>query len=100
MTIKLMKVGAAYCAPCSALAKKGTLEKFQAKHPEVKVEIHDDNENGDSKAWATFTYKWSVRNVPVLIWVVNGEELFRAYDVSARGIEEQYERAAKAEARG
>jgi hypothetical protein len=93
--ITLMKVGALYCQPCIALEKRGTLQKFGEKHPEVKVEVHDDNEYGDSKAWARFADKWKVRSTPTLLWVAGGEELFRSTDVSARGIEEQYERALK-----
>lgn len=96
MKITLIKVGAGWCGPCDALAKKQTLEKFADKHPEVKVERHDDTEEGGNKRWEAFADKWNVKSVPVLIWVAGGEELFRSSDVSAAGIEAQYKRALKA----
>ncbi len=95
MKITLMKVGAKYCAPCLSLEKRGTLEKFAEAHPDVKLEVHDDNEFGDSKAWANFADKWKVKSMPTLIWVAGGEELLRSGDVSVAGIKEQYARALK-----
>lgn len=95
MKITLMKVGAAYCSPCISLEKRGTLEKFAALHPDVKVEVHDDNEYGDSKAWEKLADKWNIKGVPVLIWVAGGEELFRSFDVSAKSIDAQYAKALK-----
>lgn len=96
MKITLMKVGALYCGPCIALEKKGTLDRFSESHPEVKIEIHDDNEEGNSKAWARFADKWSIRSMPTLVWLADGEELFRSNDVSLEGIEKQLVRAQKA----
>lgn len=95
MKITLLKIGAKYCAPCKAMDRAGTLDKFAAKHPDVRVEQHDDNEYGDSKPWARLADKWKVRDVPTLIWVAGGEELLRSNNVGARAIEEQYEKALK-----
>jgi len=92
MKLKLMKVGAAWCGPCNALAKRGTLEKFAEAHPDVKLEVHDDSENG-SKRWEEFADKWNVKNIPVLIWVAGDEELFRSEDVTLAGMEKQYKKA-------
>lgn len=39
--IKLVKVGAPWCSPCITMAKKQTLEKFAAKHPEVEIVKYD-----------------------------------------------------------
>lgn len=36
-TIKLIKFGGEFCAPCRAMDKAQTLEKFAAKYPEVHV---------------------------------------------------------------
>ena len=94
MKITVMKVGAKWCGPCAALAKRGTLEKFAASHPEVRLEIHDDSEDGN-KRWESFADKWNVANLPTLIWTAGGVELFRSEDVSAAGIEKQLKRAVK-----
>ena len=96
MKLTLLKVGAGWCGPCNQLAKRGTLEKFAEKHPEVRVEKHDDSEEGGNKRWEAFADKWNVKTVPVLIWGANGKELFRSSDVSAAGIEAQLKRAQKA----
>ncbi len=99
MKLKLLKVGAKWCPPCQALDKRGTLEKFEAKHPDVKVEIHDDPradpEVGSASRWEAFVDKWNVRAFPTLIWVAGDTELLRTTDVSAAGIEAQYEKALK-----
>lgn len=92
--LTLMKVGAAWCPPCNLLAKRGTLEKFAAEHPDVKLEVHDDSENGSAR-WEAFGDKWNVKNIPVLIWISGGEELFRSEDVTLAGMEKQYKRALK-----
>lgn len=90
----LMKIGAAWCGPCQALAKRGTLEKFAEEHPDVKVEVHDDSENS-SKRWEEFADKWNVKSVPVLVWVYQGEELLRSNDTSMAAVKEQYQKALK-----
>lgn len=89
----LMKVGAKWCAPCQALARRGTLEKFAQEHDDVRLEVHDDSEAGGAAAWERFADKWNVKSLPTLIWVYKGEELLRSQEVSATAIKEQYERA-------
>ncbi len=96
MKLTLMKVGAAWCGPCQALERRGTLTKFAKEHPDVTVQQHDDTEAGGSSRWEAFADKHRVKNIPVLIWMARGEELFRSEDVSAAGIEAQYRRALKA----
>ena len=95
MKITVMKVGAKWCGPCLALAKRGTLEKFASEHPEIRLEVHDDIEDGGSKRWEAFADKWNVKNLPTLIWTAGGNELFRSEDVTLAGIEKQYRRAMK-----
>lgn len=90
--LTLMKVGAAWCGPCATLARRGTLEKFGAAHPDVKVEVHDDTETG-SKRWEAFADEWSVKSVPTLIWTYDGKELLRSSDTAMAQIEAQYEKA-------
>lgn len=94
MKLTLMKFGAAWCPPCREMLRRGTLEKFAEKHPEVKVVVHDDTEEG-SKAYEKLANRWGIKNVPTLIWMHGGEELFRSSDVSARGIEAQFEKAVR-----
>jgi thiol-disulfide isomerase/thioredoxin len=100
MKLKLVKVGAAWCGPCHTLAKRGTLEKFEAKHPDVKVEVHDDpSEDGEptagTKRWESYADSLNVKSLPTLVWFHGTEELLRSSDVSAAGIEAQYARALK-----
>lgn len=90
--LTLMKIGAAWCPPCQAMAKRGTLEKFAAEHPDVKVSVHDDTET-NSKAWEAFADKWNVKSVPTLIWLYDGDELLRSSETSAAAIKEQYTKA-------
>lgn len=100
MKVTLLKVGAKWCGPCQALDRRGTLDKFAREHPEVKVEIHDDPredpDSGPAARWETFADRWKVKNLPTIIWLAGGEELFRSGDVSAAGIAAQYKRAMKA----
>ena len=93
--ITLMKIGARWCKPCLEIARRGTLEKFAAAHPDVKLVVHDDSEGGSTR-WEDFATKWRVKNLPTLIWVAGGEELFRSEDVTLADIEKQYRRALKA----
>jgi hypothetical protein len=95
MKLTLIKIGAGWCFPCKNLERRGTLSKFAKEHPDVTVQQHDDTEAGGSSRWETFADKWRVKNIPVLIWVAGGEELFRSEDVTAAGIEKQYRRALK-----
>ncbi len=92
MKIVLMKVGARWCGPCQALAKRGTLEKFAAAHDDVRLEIHDDDTEGGSARWEAFAEKWDVRDMPTLIWVVQGEEVLRSGNVTLAEIEQQYKK--------
>ncbi len=91
----LLKVGAAWCGPCVSMDKRGTLDKFQAKHDDVRVEVHDDTENG-SAVWAKFADKWAVKATPTFIWTLGGEELLRiSGGQTLESLEQSYERAVK-----
>lgn len=94
MKLTLLKFGAAWCPPCRDMVKRQTLERFAEKHPEVKVIVHDDTEDG-SKAYEKLADRWGIKNIPTLIWMHGGEELFRSSNVGARDIEEQFQRAVK-----
>jgi thiol-disulfide isomerase/thioredoxin len=91
--LTLLKIGAAWCGPCLALAKRGTLEKFADEHPDVKIEVHDDVEAGGNKRWEAFADKWNVKAVPTLIFTYQDEELARSSETSAAGIKALYEKA-------
>jgi thiol-disulfide isomerase/thioredoxin len=93
--LTLLKIGAGWCGPCQALAKRGALEKFASEHPDVKLEIHDDSEAGGNARWEAFADKWAVKSLPTLIWVSQGEELLRSSDTSMAAIKSQYEKALK-----
>jgi thiol-disulfide isomerase/thioredoxin len=92
----LLKIGAKWCGPCVSMDKRGTLEKFQAKHPDdVRVEVHDDTEDG-SQRWEAFADKWNVKATPSFIWTYQGEELFRITGgQSLESLEASYEKAVK-----
>ena len=92
MKITLMKFGAKWCGPCADLAKAKTLEKFAKEHPEVKVEIHDDNAAGTSKKWSDLADEYKVSNLPTLVWVYDGEVLLKSTNVGAAAIEGQYKK--------
>jgi len=77
------------------MIKRTKWPRVAALHPEVKVEVHDDSEEGGNKTWEKLADKWNIKGVPVLIWVAGGEELFRSFDVSAKSIEAQYAKALK-----
>lgn len=94
MKLTILKIGARWCGPCNALARARTLEKFAEKHPDIRVEIHDDTDAGNAR-WEEFADRWKVKALPTLIWLYKGEEVLRSSDVSARGVAEQYERALK-----
>ncbi len=92
----LKKIGAKWCGPCVALEKKQTLQKFVAKHPDVKLEIHDDRASGGSPVWEQLADTLNVRNLPTLVWTDrNGAVLLKSEDVSAAGIEAQYQKAVR-----
>jgi thiol-disulfide isomerase/thioredoxin len=90
--ITLRKFGARWCPPCQAMVRHQTLEKFAAKHPEVRIVVHDDSERGSS-AFERLADEWNVKNLPTIVWLADGEELLRSNDTTLAGIEKQYERA-------
>lgn len=92
MKLTLMKFGAVWCGPCQTLARRRTLEKFADSHPDVKVVVRDDTENG-SKTFEKLANDWGVKNIPLLIWCLGEKELLRSQDVTLAGIEKQYEKA-------
>lgn len=92
MKLKLMKLGAAWCPPCKLERRLGTLQKFADKHPDVRVEIHDDTENGSAR-WEAIANKYNVKSVPTIIWLYDDQEVLRSNDVSATGIKDQYAKA-------
>lgn len=94
MKLKLVKLGAAWCPPCKAMARAQTLEKFADKHPDVKIEVHDDTESGSTR-WEAIANKYDVKSVPTIIWLYDDQEVLRSNDVSATAIKEQYEKAKK-----
>ncbi len=94
MKIVLQKWGAVWCPPCIAADKAKTFEKFKAKHPEVSVQVHNDTENG-SAAFQRKADAAGIKNLPTVVWLAGGEELFRSNDVGIRSLEEQYAKALK-----
>lgn len=94
MKLVLKKFGAAWCPPCRAMERAGTLDKFSAKHPDVRVELHDDSENGTAR-WEALADQHHIKNVPTVIWYYDGVELLRSSEVSLTAIESQYARALK-----
>lgn len=94
MTTKLTlkKFGAAWCGPCRELARRGTLEKFAAAHPDVKVEVHDDTLNGSAR-YEKLADEWGIKSIPVVIWCLGDKELLRSQDVTLVSLEKQYEKA-------
>ncbi len=93
LTLKFV-TATGWCPACKAADRAGTIDKFADKHPELKVEQHNDSSDGSGNAtWDRLANKWDVKNVPSVIWIAGGEELFRTSDVSARGLEAQYEKA-------
>lgn len=94
MKLLLMKVGAKWCGPCQDLARRRTLELLVERHPDVRIEVHDDSEKG-SASWDRFAEAWNVKSMPTLIWVYDGKELLRSTNTSASDLELQYVRARK-----
>jgi len=76
------------------MSKARTLERFAKLHPEVEVQRHDDSANG-SQDWERKADAAKVKNLPTLIWLADGRELFRSSDVRPAAIERQYQRALK-----
>lgn len=67
--MKILKFYADWCGPCKVLAKN--LEVFKEKHPDIEVvsiNVEDDEE---------LSAKYNIRNVPVLIKLVDDIETAR-----------------------
>ncbi len=67
--MKILKFYADWCGPCKVLAKN--LEAFKEKHPDIEVvsiNVEDDEE---------LSAKYNIRNVPVLIKLVDDVETAR-----------------------
>lgn len=96
LTLKFV-TATGWCPACKALHRAGTVDKFAEKHPEIRVEQHDDSSDGSGNtSWENLADKWHVKGVPTVIWIAGGEELFRSSDISARGLAAQLEKALKA----
>ncbi len=67
--MKILKFYADWCGPCRVLTKN--LEVFKEKHPDIEVvsiNVEDDEE---------LSAKYNIRNVPVLIKLVDDVETAR-----------------------
>ncbi len=87
---RLVKISSPTCVPCVAMAKAKTLEKFEAKYPEVQVESHmvsefDGEEDKVSemseaeKEASDLCDQLDVQSFPTIIFFdAEGKELVRA----------------------
>ncbi len=100
--IRLIKFGGENCHVCVAMERTGILEKFAAKHPEVrllKLDIAD--KKGDSPAGSTYekNFKLSdafgVEVLPTLVFEVKGGGELLRFEGGAtlKELEESYEEA-------
>lgn len=107
MAMQLLKFGAGWCAPCKAMARAKTLEKFSQKHPAVKVRLVDLDSDEEPKGRAALALaaeaeklegRYEIQAFPTLIFTdSSGEELARADTALDLGqLEALYETAKKA----
>ena len=100
--VRLIKFGGESCHVCIAMERAQTLEKFIAKHPEVKLTKLDvNNKEGESPDGTHYekNYKisdaYGVSVLPTLVFEVReGGELLRFEGgASMKELEESYEEA-------
>jgi thioredoxin 1 len=67
--MKILKFYAEWCNPCKVLSKN--IEEFKKSHPEIEI-VSINVEEDES-----LSEKYGIRNVPVLIKLVDGAEVSR-----------------------
>ena len=67
--MKILKFYADWCGPCKQLSMN--IDKFKELHPEVEIISINADEDEES------VEKYNIRNIPVLIKVVNNVEVAR-----------------------
>lgn len=91
--VKLIKWGADWCGPCTAMKRARTLEKFVEKHPNIELSIVDV----DTKSGEDLAYDYEIDGIPHFIFESDdGSELVRLGGATTiNGLEKLYEKALK-----